>query len=37
LNPCLKASLHRSDFVLQNVANYKLTNSLFGHYGTKTT
>jgi hypothetical protein len=34
----LKASLHTSDFVqTQNEANQKLTNSHFGHSGTKIT
>jgi hypothetical protein len=28
LNPCLKALLHGSDFVQQNAANYKLTNTI---------
>jgi len=35
--PVKKASLQRSDFVQQNEANYKLTNSLFGHSRTKIT
>jgi hypothetical protein len=31
------ATLHNSDFVKQNAANHKLTNSPFGHSGTKIT
>jgi len=31
------ATLHKSDFVKQNVANHKLTNSPFGHSETKIT
>jgi hypothetical protein len=31
------ATLHKSDFVKQNVANYKLTNSPFGHFWIKIT
>jgi hypothetical protein len=37
VGPYLKASLQRSDFFQQNEANYKLTNSPFGHSGTKIT
>jgi hypothetical protein len=33
--PCIKASLHRSDFVQQNVANYTPINSPFGYSGQK--
>jgi hypothetical protein len=35
--PDYVATLHKSDFVKQNIANHKLTNSLFGHSGTKIT
>jgi hypothetical protein len=31
------ATLHKSDFVKHNEANHKLTNSSFGHSGTKIT
>jgi hypothetical protein len=33
----IKASIHTSDFVNQNVANQNLTHSSFGHSGTKIT
>jgi hypothetical protein len=35
--PNKMATLHKSNFVKQNAANHILTNSPFGHFGTKIT